>query len=138
MGTNYYLERNVCAHCGRGDEALHIGKSSAGWCFSLRVHPEEGIHDLPDWEREFVGGKVRDEYGETIGLADLRGIICNRTGRPFDDAHSFLGYSCEAEFHRMNFSERGPKGLLRHRIDSGSRCIGHGAGTWDLIDAEFS
>ena len=71
MGTNYYLHRNVCAHCGRGDEALHIGKSSAGWCFSLRVHPEEGIHDLPDWERELVGGKIQDEYGETFPPVEL-------------------------------------------------------------------
>lgn len=27
MGTNYYHRTNICAHCGRHDEPVHIGKS---------------------------------------------------------------------------------------------------------------
>ena len=38
MGTNYYWqESEPCAACGRGYEQVHVGKSSAGWCFSLHV-----------------------------------------------------------------------------------------------------
>ena len=36
MGTNYYHVSSVCPHCGRGDEDLHIGKSSMGWAFCFR------------------------------------------------------------------------------------------------------
>ena len=46
-----------------------------------------------------------------------------------------MSYDSWDEFHRRNNSEKGPVGLLRHRLDS--RCIGHG-GTWDLIIGEFS
>lgn len=28
MGTNFYLHRDVCPHCGSKLERLHIGKSS--------------------------------------------------------------------------------------------------------------
>lgn len=54
MGTNYYLrlKSEICPHCGRGDEGLlHIGKSSAGWCFSL--HVMNRIQSLDDWKKAF-------------------------------------------------------------------------------------
>jgi hypothetical protein len=46
MGTNYYMPVEKCDHCGHKPKALHIGKSSAGWCFSLNTHPAEGINRL--------------------------------------------------------------------------------------------
>jgi hypothetical protein len=61
MGTNYYLEiDNVCSHCGRGDTELHIGKSSAGWVFFLRIYPDEGINSLEDWLPLFGNGTIGD------------------------------------------------------------------------------
>lgn len=47
------------------------------------------------------------------------------------------GYINEEDFHKCNQSERGPNGLLRHKID-GKHCISHGQGTWDCIVGEFS
>jgi hypothetical protein len=47
MGTNYYVAYDYCRHCGRFDEEFHIGKSSAGWCFSLRVYEDKGLTDWP-------------------------------------------------------------------------------------------
>ncbi len=135
MGTNYYLHRNVCPHCGRGDDPLHIGKSSAGWCFSLHVIPESNIHDLDGWEREWLLGVIEDEYGEEISPGDMRQIIMARAARPFNEKQ-WLGYRDEADFHKQNYSERGPVGLLRHKI--GRYCLKHGAGTWDCILGEFS
>jgi hypothetical protein len=41
-----------------------------------------------------------------------------------------------AEKLESNHAERGPNNLLRHQIGEG--CIGHGAGTWDLIEGGFS
>jgi len=35
MGTNYYLQYNICKHCGRFD-SVHIGKASVGWKFMFQ------------------------------------------------------------------------------------------------------
>ena len=84
MGTNYYLERNVCSECGRPHESLHIGKSSVGWCFSLHVIPDRGINDLDDWIQEFRDHRARivDEYGSMVGISDMLATIRNRYRRP--------------------------------------------------------
>lgn len=131
MGTNYYFtpaHAGPCEHCGRSDSAeeLHIGKSSAGWCFSLHVIPEEGINDLEDWAKLFPTGKIRDEYGQDILASEMVDIITKRSGR---------GPRVDAAFHRANQSEDGPEGLLRHRI--GPYCTKHGAGTWDCMRGDF-
>ncbi len=141
MGTNFYLHPlvNVCQHCGRGDDAepLHIGKSSAGWCFALCVHPDHGIHSLDDWRMRWAGDGVviRDEYGTDVSPADMDRIITGRRWR--NKVDSWVGYENEQAFHAENHSERGPNGLLRHRVD-GRHCIAHGDGTWDVMRGEFS
>lgn len=133
MGTNYYFtpaHAGPCEHCGRSDatEVLHIGKSSAGWVFALHVIPENGIHDLEDWVRLFPTGRIRDEYGQDVTAEEMVDTITKRAGRGFA--------RCDAAFHRDNFSEEGPNGLLRHRINQ--YCTKHGAGTWDCMPGEFS
>lgn len=143
MGTNYYLEaeqRPPCECCGRGYETprQHIGKSSGGWCFSLHVDPEAGIHDLDDWRARWrlPGAVIRDEYGDVHTPEAMEAIITGR-GRPGRDwGAGPHGYPDWATFHSRNHSEPGPRGLLRHRAD-GRFCLGHGAGTWDLIAGEF-
>jgi hypothetical protein len=139
MGTNYYLHYPDCSHCGRGDEPIHIGKSSAGWCFQLRLHPNLGIDNLEEWGYRWTRGIIRDEYGSTLSPADMLSVITQR-GR-FENWDSgwrqgtLSGYTNEADFHARNYSERGPCGLLRTRISE--RCIAHGSGTWDCIVGEF-
>lgn len=133
MGTNFYLHREDrarCEHCGRSDklEPLHIGKSSAGWCFALRIHPALGIYDLPDWEREWAlpGTWIENEYGDRIAVSNLRTTITERSYPRGERGEGQPGSGV-----------RGPNGLRRHRVD-GRYCHGRGSGTWDLIDAEFS
>lgn len=126
MGMNYTLHRNLCPHCGRGDEPLHIGKASLGWVFMLHVYPEHGINDLPDWISLFhaPGNVIRDEGDRVIPPHAMLATIAARYSTtpltydaiPFD-------------------AERGPYNLLRSRIDK--HCIGRGAGTWDLVVGEF-
>jgi hypothetical protein len=131
MGTNYYWhERHACPTCDRPFEALHIGKSSGGWCFSLHVYPDDGIRDLPDWEERFAraGSWIDDEYGSPVTAAEMRRTIADR-GRPEWPSGSTFDYA-------SNGAEPGPKNLVRHRI--GRHCVGHGAGTWDLIIGDFS
>lgn len=137
MGTNYYLHRNTCGRCGRSDEPMHIGKSSGGWVFSLHVIPEQNINDLPDWEREWANGVIKDEYGDTLTPETMRAVVVDRSWRNAAwDAQHWIGYRDEADFHAQNYSLRGPNGLLRHRL--GRHCVGHGEGTWDLMPGEFS
>jgi hypothetical protein len=143
MGTNYYWvdQKDVCAHCGRGDiaEEIHIGKSSGAWCFSLHVYPLEGIQDLGGWIERFLkpGSFIKDENGKRVSPEDMLKIIRDRNGKPDRfEGDPPLFYSSWDECYRVNHAEPGPNGLLRHKIEH--ICIGHGEGTWDLIDGEFS
>lgn len=127
MGTNYYLhEQPDCPTCGRPHERKHIGKSSAGWCFSLHVEPDEGINSLADWVARWSvpGAIIRDEYGRDVTAEQM---LANITKRSWNKPQ---GQS--PEWHHMNHSEDGPNGLARHRID-GRHCIAHGDGTYDLM-----
>ncbi len=108
MGTNFYMhEEPPCPTCHRSKEMRHIGKSSAGWCFTLRVYPREGINTLEDWKKLWAGKTFEDEYGDSVSEEQLLDRITNR--------HA---------------------GVQRHTID-GSHCIGHGEGTWDYMVGEF-
>jgi hypothetical protein len=140
MGTNYYWHNNPpCPTCGHAEEPKHIGKSSAGWCFSLRIYPEDGINSLDDWKRLFEsGGVIRDEYRADIPLAEMLETITERGRDPRNQDIVPWGYSSWDEFHRTNYSMPGPKGLLRHRIDGMGTCVRHGEGTWDYCVGEFS
>jgi hypothetical protein len=120
MGTNYYLKgRPACAHCGRGGEreGPHIGKSSGGWAFALRIYPAgiddlapSPIADLPDWIPLFEKFGVIDEYGRDVPVADMLQQITERSH---------------------------PHGLRHHDVEA-HRCLGPGAGTWDRMLGEFS
>lgn len=132
MGTNYYLHRNCCDHCGRGaGKPLHIGKSSAGWCFTLHVMPDPGyetddpiINTLDDWKKLFAekGARIEDEHGDEVTVEEMLKTITER---------SWSGT------HPVREGNPGPNGLTRHTIDY-RYCIGHGEGTWDYCPGEFS
>ena len=81
MGTNYYYTPKVCPHCGRGDDPIHIGRSSGGWCFSLHVYPEDGIHTLDDWKEKWKveDSIIQDEYGHKIGIAEMIEVVTQRS-----------------------------------------------------------
>lgn len=118
MGTNYYLKGRPA---GAEVEGLHIGKSSAGWCFALHVYPDGvvnavdepvfgAINDLSDWIPLFVRHGVVDEYAREIDVHALIDVITKREH---------------------------PNGLQRHEVEQ-YRCLGPGAGTWDRMVGDFS
>src|SRR5574337_656967 len=140
MDTNYYLHAKApCECCGRPYEPLHIGKSVVGWCFALHVIPKLGLDSLKAWMRAFdvQGTVIYNEYDEKVGVEEMLRIITKRGREPEWEANWYRGYPSEQDFHRCNYSERGPSGLLRVRIGLG-HCVGHGEGTWDYIEGEFS
>lgn len=130
MGTNYYLEgpgQVPCCKCGRPFEKVrqHIGKSSAGWVFTLHVYPEKGINDLPDWWEFWNKDDVtiKNEYGDTLTSAQMLTHILARFGE--------RSHKQDAQWYRLNQAEEGPYGLARAKID-GHRVIGHGLGTYSM------
>lgn len=134
MGTNYFwYEKSPCPHCGRPYEPLHIGKSSAGWCFSLHVYPELGINTLNDWRKKlFSKGCIKNEYDELISYEVMMAIITDRRSGRGPISNEELD-----QILKDNHAVAGPNNLLRHRVD-GRFCIGHGDGTFDYIIGEFS
>ena len=74
MSTNYY------ATVAATGEELHLGKSSAGWVFAVRVYPHLQLNTLYDWIALLAqpGNTVRDEYGRTVELPDLLNTVMNR------------------------------------------------------------
>lgn len=107
---------------------LHIGKSSAGWCFSLHVIPDEGLNSLDDWKERWSrpGAIIKDEYGDVVTPEEMLSRITERR---------YVGKGGRTESQlAANYATRGPNGLVRHTYN----CVGHGEGTWDLISGEFS
>jgi hypothetical protein len=135
MGTNYYLRTTPCPTCGHSPNDLHIGKSSVGWYFALRVYPDvdgcdaerlkpfdvKQIRELDDWRPLFEKFPVFDEYEHPVTVEDLLKEITERSH---------------------------PRGLLS-RLTAGPEHMGPyhdpkrpdlkaGAGTYDLCAYEFS
>lgn len=142
MGTNYYLKTNICEKCGRSDK-IHIGKSSAGWCFALHVtesYEDPQIQSLDDWKKLWSqpGTKIENEYGEEVTPDQMLNIITNRSGKTDlpDKPEAF--YSSWDQMLRENSAVWGPNNLLRHRKDAHPQHVGYGEGTWDLLSGEFS
>lgn len=145
MGTNYYWIEKRCSECKRGEE-IHIGKSSAGWCFGVHVYPENGIRRLENWKDKWAKEKgfIRDEYNREIPMREMIKIIENRMGEELGNNspikiqdHPFGYYKGWDDFYRLNHAEPGPRNLLRY-VNDGRFCIGHGDGTWDYLIGYFS
>lgn len=129
MGCNYYIKNT----------RYHIGKSSAGWCFSLHVDPSNGINNLEDVLKLIGRKKVVDEYGRGVSKKELIDKITKRSWheREFPYQCTFEGKTLSKEqYLSRNDAVEGPNNLLRHKI--GDFCIGHGEGTYDYLVGEFS
>lgn len=93
MGTNYYLRQAACSQCGHVPAELHIGKSSAGWNFGLRIYPKIAeapnkhlaswdvaeICELNDWRALFDRFSIFDEYDSPVSIDDMIATITARS-----------------------------------------------------------
>lgn len=138
MGTRYYYYPNPCEHCGRADERLYIGLSSVGWCFALCIHPDLEINDLRDWRRLWAEDKgvIKNEYHDVITVDEMVSTIVDRRGNSPWEEKKWVGYRSEEQFMKFNFGQRGPNNLIRCQLIP-DKCIGHGAGTWDIFIGDF-
>jgi hypothetical protein len=120
MGTNYYMMYGgdrmfLCPECNTFcgmPVRRHIGKSSAGWVFGLFVDKRIPTLDLLTPILNHPNVLIFNEYHEFLTPEEMMNIIVNR--QAFKDRE-----------------------LRRHDID-GRFCVGHGPGTWDLLQGEFS
>lgn len=162
MGTNYYARKkpeDACPHCGSQTTYpdLHIGKSSGGWCFLLRVYPEDeytpederGLpKSLEEWKAYWAqdGVSIVDEYRQEWTVEDMLAQITERTGTrdfselPLNGRYRYSSWEQYLDAEHRGTAVRGPNGLLRHKLAEVSPygCIAHGEGTWDLHAGEFS
>ena len=95
----------------------------------------DNIHDMPDWEKLFPTGRILSEYGDPMTASGMSSVIRERV-HPCSWENRYWNGISESEFHARNGSERGPNGMLRHKL--GDHCIKHGEGPWDCITGEFS
>ena len=130
MGTNYYLRLLPCERCGHALADLHVGKSSAGWNFALRIYPKvddarderlksfgvEEICELDDWRPLFARFPIFDEYGHEVAVDAMLSQITKQ-------AHP-RGLKSHASIRSLD-SARGERALP-------------GEGTYDLCPYEFS
>jgi len=65
MGTNYYVDLDVCSKCGRPKEHLHIGKVAVGWRFLFHLIPKRA-QTVEQWKSLISGAKITNEYGNAI------------------------------------------------------------------------
>jgi len=111
MGTNYYW------HNSPSDTPKHIGKSSCGWYFALRIYPEDGIVNLGLWMNLFTkpNTHIEDEYGRFVTVDEMLKTILERKGG------SYLKWD-KKKFDE-NYAERGEHDLVRSVLSD--RCAGH-------------
>ncbi len=124
MGTNFYLRANPkCEHCGRGPErGLHIGKSSGGWTFGLRIYPPEQHWQVRDFDKDIASLTTLDEW---LPLIAKHGVL-DEYGR--DVSYDDMIACITKRSH--------PNGLLRR--EHPMLKAEPGEGTYDLVPVEFS
>jgi len=75
MGTNFYVIKNHCSHCGRY-ENIHLGKSSAGSRFLF--HYQVNMVDIIDVILLTRNNKIENEYEQEISFDDFWGMVQNK------------------------------------------------------------
>lgn len=127
MGTNFYLVENPCDKCGRNNDKFHIGKSSVGWAFALRVYPHRQITSLNDWIYRFIrpDTRIEDEYGRLHTVEEMLHCIF-RGSTPSPERNEI-----DRKFLAENGAELDCRGFLRMRGWDVERA-------YDMHDRDFS
>lgn len=84
MGRNFYWsdETQEERQEEREKHWLHIGKSSAGWLFSMHVIPSEDIESWNDWQSVLqASGKIFDDSHNVVTFEELRQIVEDRSAK---------------------------------------------------------
>src|SRR5574343_829049 len=75
MGTNYSIRKNMCSHCQRAEEEVHLGKSSCGWIFHFQYNSGKYYQDIEEM-REWTKDKdIFNEYGEKVSYTEFWNMV---------------------------------------------------------------
>lgn len=99
MGTNYYAKPRQDP-LGLAGEGLHIGKSSGGWEFLWRGHPERGLRSVADW-RAVLGNPdvvIEAEHGTRLELDEFMEIVRRSPGGKRQFGHATGSYWADREW----------------------------------------
>lgn len=158
MGTNYYLKLKDHPLVKTKNSLLHMGKSSAGWHFLLKIYPPH-INSFEDWKKVYNSKEyeIINEYDEIISWKEMEDIITNRKQHEFIESDSeevferklltaqnrlgrHLGvekmYESYEDMLEQNNAVRGLNGLWA-RKDSKNFKIIRTDGTYDLTPDKF-
>lgn len=119
LNKNYYL-------------TYHIGKSSSGWRFLLRVYPKQCIRYLFNWEDLFDNKdtKIVDEYGNEISKVEMLKEIIHK-----DPSKDLLGKTEIWEEGCRKYEVR--NGLMVHPLGNGV-IENTDEETYDVCEGDFS
>ncbi len=89
MGTNYYARINICKCCGKPEEEIHIGKSSAGWTFTF--HATEKIRSYKEWLKILSKKEteIYNEYDEKVYIKDFKRMVENKRTEKNNQARDY-------------------------------------------------
>ena len=68
MGCNYYIydKSKKCKCCGRGEEEIHIGKSSGGWKFLFNYNGGKYYADVDGLKKFLKNKTIYSEDNERV------------------------------------------------------------------------
>lgn len=75
MGTNFYVITEKCEHCGRGNEDIHLGKSSMGWMFSFNYNSGKYYKNVPEMREWLRDKEIIDEYDRSVDPKDFWDLV---------------------------------------------------------------
>ena len=107
MGTNYYLHNEQPEFTPKFTP-IHIGKSSAGWYFSLHTYPEIGLNSWEDWKNcldkniNNYNAHIENEYEDKLLISEFISIV----------ERSRRDYCWEEESLRQNYAIKGINNLV--------------------------
>lgn len=88
MGTNYYVRKKKCPHCGHTPDGIHIGKSSYGWQFSFQYNGGKFYRNVTEMKRWLDSKIIVDEHGNRTSQKDFWKMVEEKQKDPKNKNHT--------------------------------------------------
>lgn len=90
MNHSYFIKLDICPHCGKGEQAIHIGNLVVGDWFNVRGYKrselpdrfQEIVNEVASWSDwlkilNFIGlhDKIENESGKTISTREFINMV---------------------------------------------------------------
>ena len=90
MGTNFYVDLDVCSACHRGQDRIHIGKRSGGWKFLWQGFQgafgpvKKAIKTREEWYQLLSdpASYIIDEYNTPYSFTEFKDMVTQWDAMP--------------------------------------------------------